>query len=92
MKRTELVAVWIVEVSQIPLTTKPWRIFDRHSTIRDTSLVPRGGLLRACHRQTHHASIGGSGWSLPYPIVRVATVCAGDSRRYRQLPPISSDR
>jgi hypothetical protein len=61
MKRTELVAVGITEVSQIRLTTKPWRIFDRCAAMRDTSFVPSFGLFWGCHRQTDRASVGVSG-------------------------------
>lgn len=62
MKRTELVAVGIAEVSQIHLTAKSRRIFDRRATIRDTGFVPGSGLFWAGHRQTDRAAIGVSGW------------------------------
>ena len=55
MKRAELVAVRIAEVSKIRLTTKSWRIFDRLAAIRDTSFMPSSGLFWACHRETNYA-------------------------------------
>ena len=62
MKRTEFVAVGIAEVSQIRLTTKSWRIFDRRAAICDTGLMPSSGLFRTCHRQTDRASVGVRSW------------------------------
>jgi hypothetical protein len=43
MERTEFIAVRIAEVSEISLTAKARRIFDRRAAIRDTGFMPSVG-------------------------------------------------
>jgi hypothetical protein len=65
MKRAQLVAIGIAKVSKIhwagtALANARW-VLDRLAAVRDSGVVPSGGLFRARHREADSAAVGVAG-------------------------------